>query len=385
MSELCPNCVRIVRIFKSKNKVSAIEKTAYNERFHASGGVFPQTVLCGFESLSPARTFVEPPPAPSRHPVSRNSDSVVRLESEQNKKMLNNKFINTMKNILFIIFCSIAFFAKAQSIEKLITQIEKDLFVYERLSPWDNGYSVKDFNFTEQELDEIKSDISKDLMEELMLDRDSIQSYYVIEIFQERILENIDKIAHHKDFPKKGSEFFLVSPDSKLFNFVLDGKTGGSYRSQISAVYYRENNKIIYEEKGWESGSSFFNTDGYNSIDTIQTNSGVKYLLQGSVIGCNTCLRQYIKLLHFENGEPVSDFDIALPSRFGSVEQFAYDVKTKTITIEYESDDQNGMYDYENGCGDYYYEVYLFNGETFESIETHWKKCIKERIKDDEN
>jgi len=37
--------------------------TAGNERFHASGGAFPQTVLCGFGSLSPARTFVEPPPA----------------------------------------------------------------------------------------------------------------------------------------------------------------------------------------------------------------------------------------------------------------------------------------------------------------------------------
>jgi len=39
------------------------ERAAPNERFHASGGVFPQTVLCGFGSLSPARTFVEPPPA----------------------------------------------------------------------------------------------------------------------------------------------------------------------------------------------------------------------------------------------------------------------------------------------------------------------------------
>jgi len=36
---------------------------ALNERFHASGGVFPQIVLWEFESLSPARTFVEPPPA----------------------------------------------------------------------------------------------------------------------------------------------------------------------------------------------------------------------------------------------------------------------------------------------------------------------------------
>ena len=40
------------------------EKTpAVNERFHASGGVCPQTVLWKFGSLSPARTFVEPPPA----------------------------------------------------------------------------------------------------------------------------------------------------------------------------------------------------------------------------------------------------------------------------------------------------------------------------------
>jgi len=31
---------------------------AVNERFHASGGVFPQTVLWVFGSLSPAQTFV---------------------------------------------------------------------------------------------------------------------------------------------------------------------------------------------------------------------------------------------------------------------------------------------------------------------------------------
>ena len=36
---------------------------ALNERFHASGGVCPQTVLCGFGSLSSAQTFVKPSPA----------------------------------------------------------------------------------------------------------------------------------------------------------------------------------------------------------------------------------------------------------------------------------------------------------------------------------
>jgi len=39
-----------------------IKTAAANERFGASGGVCPQTILCGFGSLSPARTFVEPPP-----------------------------------------------------------------------------------------------------------------------------------------------------------------------------------------------------------------------------------------------------------------------------------------------------------------------------------
>jgi hypothetical protein len=33
---------------------------ADNERFHVSGGVCPQTVLCEFGSVSPARTFVTP-------------------------------------------------------------------------------------------------------------------------------------------------------------------------------------------------------------------------------------------------------------------------------------------------------------------------------------
>jgi len=46
----------------TENEIT-VKKPAANERFHASGGVCPQTVLWEFGSLSPARTFVEPPPA----------------------------------------------------------------------------------------------------------------------------------------------------------------------------------------------------------------------------------------------------------------------------------------------------------------------------------
>ena len=62
-------------------------------QFHASGGVCPQTVLCGFGSLSPARTFVKPPPSQSRHYVVRKRGATVQLENDRNRKKckINNK------------------------------------------------------------------------------------------------------------------------------------------------------------------------------------------------------------------------------------------------------------------------------------------------------
>jgi len=59
-----------------------LKYTAHNERFHASGSVCPQTVLYGFGSLSPARTFVNPPPAWSRHHVGSNARATVCRDNE---------------------------------------------------------------------------------------------------------------------------------------------------------------------------------------------------------------------------------------------------------------------------------------------------------------
>ena len=286
-----------------------------------------------------------------------------------------------MKYILSIIFCILTFFAKAQSIDKLIAQTEEYLTVYNTLSSWAKPYTIKDFNFTKQELKDVS------------VKNDTIDNFDVIIIFQGRILENIDKIAHHKDFPKKGSDFFVSSPDKKLFNFVLDEKTGGSYRSRLSCIYYLENNKIIYKECGYSDTlivngikvvernfdlTSLFNRDGYYSIDTIQTNSGVKYLLQGDVIYCNTCLDRYITLVKFENGSPVSEFSYELSSRFGYVEQFDYDAVTKTITIAFETDDLTGRESDYDTYDEYCKSVFTFDGETFELTESYWKKTKKD-------
>ena len=289
-----------------------------------------------------------------------------------------------MKHILTIVFCGIAFFIKAQSIDSLIVQTERYLAVYDDFPVYGlfvsrDSYSIMDFSFTKEEL----------ITHGVELYNDSIESYYVISIYQDRILANIDTIIRHKDFPQKGSEFFISSPDNKLFNFRLFENTGGTYKSYISAIYYKENNEIIYYEMSREKG--LFHSDGYESIDTIHTNSGVKYLLQGSVIGCMTCYGQYIILVRFEDGEPVCEFSYQLDTRFRSVEQFDYNVETKTITIVYETDDWtsgchcepecyektyrgNSSYDDDEYIPKYCRCVFVFNGKTFELDEYYWKK-----------
>ncbi|MDR2009974.1 MAG: hypothetical protein LBQ22_05785 [Bacteroidales bacterium] len=229
----------------------------------------------GFSSVRTRTNICETPHYGKPLPVDRNFE-----EGSINLKSIELQNYKQMKTIFTITFFSIVFFAKAQRIEKIIEQTEEYLAVYGGLSPWVENYPIGDFKFTEWELENVE------------IENDSISGYYIISIYQDKILANIDKIANHKDFPQKGSEFFLVSPDNKLFNFTLFENTGGSYKSNISVIYYKENGIILYKEDYNEINrqhqSNFFNSDGYYSIDTIQTDSCVKYLLQGSVIGCNT-------------------------------------------------------------------------------------------------
>ena len=50
----------ICKTINNRKLKDTLETPADNGRFHASGGVSPQTVLWKFASASPARTFVNP-------------------------------------------------------------------------------------------------------------------------------------------------------------------------------------------------------------------------------------------------------------------------------------------------------------------------------------
>jgi len=132
-----------------------------------------------------------------------------------------------------------------------------------------------------------------------------------------------------------------------------------------------------------------FNTDGYGSIITIKTAHGTKYLLQGGVMGCNTCEGNYITLVSFKNGKFFCDFSYYLDTRGGTTPDsggsLSYDKESQTISVDYVTDDltpectcddyekvsqkraDSGIYvqsdqtDYGRHCSC----VFKFNGSTF--------------------
>jgi hypothetical protein len=185
--------------------------------------------------------------------------------------------------------------------------------------------------------------------------KDSIDGGSAIEYYQNKIYDNLKKILTYKIIYQYDLKKLLVnqelaisiSPDGKLYNLVYDEKTGGSYRSQISIIHYRIGGSLVYNSFGPKSvednqaDSSGFNTDGYSLIDTIHTSEGIKYLLQGSVAGCNTCVGQYIELVKFSKGNFEWDFNYTLDTRsYGDNDnQLVYDQKTKTISVDYVTDD----------------------------------------------
>jgi len=77
-----------------KQNKDKIKDTAYNERFHASGGVCPLTVLWNFGSLYPAGSLVEAATSPSRHHVSSNVGESMWDNDEIKNKIIKTETVN---------------------------------------------------------------------------------------------------------------------------------------------------------------------------------------------------------------------------------------------------------------------------------------------------
>jgi hypothetical protein len=242
---------------------------------------------------------------------------------------------------------------KESDLEKLVNELNMRLSLYDSIASM-SGYS-------KTELEKFK--LSKADRDSLLLNINSedqkVQGWQVADTYQVIVNDLLKKILSHPSIGNYQLGDILnigvtTSDDGKLFNLVLPENTGGTYQSALSWIHYRAHGGKVYNyypEKLIKENDSVdepaFNRDGFSKIITIKSKEGIKYLMQGSVIGCTTCIGEYIELGHFYNGKAITDFSYSIGTRMGDEDgAINYDDKTQTITVkhhpaEYEQDECN--------------------------------------------
>jgi hypothetical protein len=273
---------------------------------------------------------------------------------------------------------------QSSQVDSLITDTKVLLEFYSHLSPFDDLLAYADLDLSSREIAYLRSDND----DTDYIHGDSIYATDLIFYIQDRVQSTIEKITKVADLESydlveifQNYELGIVrSTDGKLYNFSLDEKTGGSYRSRVSWMYFTEQ-----EERDNESILNGFETDGYDRIDTIHVGDQVCYLLIGSVQGCNACFLTYVEMVKYENGQFISEFYFSLESRSWDAE-LDYNPETRTIRADYQTDDltsdcgcetrrdfETGNYDYsqvkESVYGLKCHCEFVFNGDTFVEIE----------------
>ena len=258
------------------------------------------------------------------------------------------------KQIIFIFtLCSLINFGYGQSLKsfnKLVSETKEYLIQYSKLKPnSDKNYSLQNSGLPNVKIKYIKTN----LYDDGGYSKDSISEFNLIIEFQTLIIENIKQIISHDKFNKTNikelisnysSLLITISDDKKLYNFSLNEKTGGSYRSRISIMHYTDINQESLPtkeeiEKGIKTNPYIiFDGDGFNKIYSINTKEGTKYVLIGNVQNCSTCFDTYILLVKFKNGIFKQDFYYNVNLR-NSKEGINYNPETKTISVDYTTDD----------------------------------------------
>jgi hypothetical protein len=293
-----------------------------------------------------------------------------------------------------------------KSFNELISKTNRYIEKYSKLSPFDSDdfIPLKKSGLPKETIKYIKEHFE----EYDGYSKDSISEFNLILELQGLIVENITRLISHNKFKENSIEDLInqgfdlsivVSDDRKLFNFSLDEKTGGTYRSRISITHYIEDSEspTLNSKDDLEiiNQHGVFESDGFNGIYSIKTEEGIKYVLTGYVRGCSYCFESNIMLVSLKDGIFEQDFSYSVNSRSWE-EGIVYNSGTKEITIDYITDDLTS----DCGCSNYavldeeennYYSyndetepitkrchcTFKFNGLNFELVKESWEK-VKE-------
>ncbi|MEM6725508.1 MAG: hypothetical protein AAF598_15820 [Bacteroidota bacterium] len=238
-----------------------------------------------------------------------------------------------------------------RSFKKLVQQTNTYLAAYARLSPfgWEELTALQDTNLPKK----LQKAIQADPESYESLSADSISNFDLILEYQDLILQKLDQLTSHSKFTRNDL-FELIeddtdlwmfrSPDRKLYNFSLDEKTGGTYRSRLSIMHYTdwevERLAVHPQELPNDAFDPYwiFEGDGFDRIDTLRTPTGVQYVLSGSVRGCTACFETNVLLVRFDQEGVHAEFSYSVTLRSYEDGVF-YDPETRTIAVDYETDD----------------------------------------------
>ncbi|MEO1513481.1 MAG: hypothetical protein AAFV95_00665 [Bacteroidota bacterium] len=259
-----------------------------------------------------------------------------------------------MKKGIVLLLCStLALMGSAQtgeSINALIDRLNADLARYADFSPppfADEYLSIAELGLSETDERLLLEEESYD--NNLSDGKDSVTSMYVMDFYQERILVKIDSLVDHPDFTKTDIAdlinlshdlSFVCSDDRKLCNFSLAEKTGGTYRSRISFMYYADLQRpdTTANDQDQHDPYEVFERDGYGEIYTIKTEKGTRYVLSGHVRGCSYCFETHVSMVGYEDGVFKTFFHYSITSRDATT-GVTYEPETQRIVVDYETDD----------------------------------------------
>ncbi|WP_196887900.1 hypothetical protein [Aureivirga sp. CE67] len=307
-----------------------------------------------------------------------------------------------MKTLITLFFLPFLAFSQTKAdFNKLIEDTNEYLTQYSKLRAYgEEYYPISEFGLSKREIKKLLIDADYDAT--LSKNKDSIQNYHMIFYFQEKITKRINQIVRHQDFQKVNIQELItsdelsivISDDNKLFNFSMDAKTGGTYRSRISIMHYTD--FAPQDSAQLTQFQDFFASDGYNNIYTLPTDEVIKYVMTGYVRGCSYCFQTFVCLVSFKDNQFKEEFSYSVDSRDWNDGVF-YDHDTKTINVDYHVDDLTS-YCYcggENDKKEFDYDKFadnetlincqckfVFNGLTFELVEESWKKVNYEDRKE---
>ena len=150
-----------------------------------------------------------------------------------------------------------------------------------------------------------------------------------------------------------GSIEITHSKDKQLWFFTWYENTGGSFKSNLTVIYYKTKANKTGVENDFESNGA-----SYDQIIKLPSKSKSLYLCLGDVVGCNTCSASVATVIELTAKGINLDYPAfktinknqwgeeiiwkptyIMDSRIDDIKTFEYDVKTELIRYSYVPDD----------------------------------------------